>query len=120
MSQYKFQFLFVNLMIFKIKKINYSFFIFIFHICAKFQTKKKLIMTCVFECFNHIVTFRKNYMNFSCMVVVGTKIIFGENSFILLVLWVLVTWGLSLTFEKGGRGGGQTPMKAKTTINGVW
>ncbi len=71
----------------------------------KISNQSKLIMTCVFECFNHIVTFRKNYMNFSCMVMVGTIIIFRENSFILLVLWVLVTWGLGLTFEKGEGGG---------------
>jgi hypothetical protein len=31
--------------------IQYSLFIFIFYICAKFQTEKKLIVTCVFECF---------------------------------------------------------------------
>jgi hypothetical protein len=42
MSQHNFQ-NFQNLMIFFLKKIviEYSLFIFIFHICAKFQTKKK-------------------------------------------------------------------------------
>jgi hypothetical protein len=34
------------------KSDQISLFILIFHICAKFQTKKRrLIMTCVFECF---------------------------------------------------------------------
>jgi len=54
MSQQDFQF-FENLMTFFINKkkvIEFFVFIFIFHICAKFQTKKKrLVVTSVFECF---------------------------------------------------------------------
>jgi hypothetical protein len=42
--------------------IKFIFFILIFHICAKFLTqKKRLIMTCVFECFqSHCHIFEKN------------------------------------------------------------
>jgi hypothetical protein len=52
MSQHGFQF-FVNLMIFFSKrKFDQVFHLFLFfHICAKFQTKKRLVMTHVFECF---------------------------------------------------------------------
>jgi hypothetical protein len=57
MFQHDFQF-FAHLIIFlkQRKGIKYSLFIFIFHNCAKFQTKKKkkkkkLIMTCAFGCF---------------------------------------------------------------------
>jgi hypothetical protein len=53
MSQRDLYFL-ANLMIFfSKKKSKYFLFRFIFHICAKFQTKekKKLFMACVFECF---------------------------------------------------------------------
>jgi hypothetical protein len=66
MSQHNFQ-NFENLMIFFLKKIviEYSLFIFIFHICAKFQTKKKDSSWHVYiNFFNHIVTFWKKYMNF--------------------------------------------------------
>jgi hypothetical protein len=45
-------------------KIKYSLFISIFHICAKFQTKKKLVMTCVFQHFQSHCHIWKNYMNF--------------------------------------------------------
>jgi ABC-type antimicrobial peptide transport system permease subunit len=50
MSQHDFQF-FENLVIFFSKKfiIKCSLFVFIFHICANFQTKEK--KKCVFECF---------------------------------------------------------------------
>ncbi len=53
------------------KMIKYSLFIFIFHICAKFQTKKKNLSWHVyFNVFNHIVTFRENDMKF-CIWWVG-------------------------------------------------
>ncbi len=51
MLQNDFQF-FVNFMIFSLKKSDQLFpFIFILHICAKFQTKKNV------NVFNYIVTF---------------------------------------------------------------
>jgi hypothetical protein len=64
MSEHDFQF-FENVMIFfsKMKVIKYFFLIFIFHICAKFQTIKKRIV--YLNVFNHTVTFWKNYMNFA-------------------------------------------------------
>ncbi len=50
---------FENLMTLKKKVIKYFIFIFIFHICPKFQTQKKIekekerliVTVCVFECF---------------------------------------------------------------------
>jgi hypothetical protein len=74
MSQHNFQ-NFENLMIFFLKKIviEYSLFIFIFHICAKFQTKKKrLIMTCVFEWFQSHCHILKKLYEFLCMMNVLT------------------------------------------------
>jgi hypothetical protein len=64
MLQHDFQF-FANLMTFfsNKKMIKYSLFIFIFHIYAKFQTKKKKKKDSSWhvylDVFNHIVTFGK-------------------------------------------------------------
>jgi hypothetical protein len=81
--------------------IEYSIFIFIFHISASFHTPKtkqiKLVMTCKFECFHsHRPILKKNY-EFFCMM--DASIIFGEGSFryiyILGKLWIShkVIWG---------------------------
>jgi len=74
--------------------IKYSLFIFNFHIYAKFQTKKKkrLVMTCVFECFQSHCHIWKDFLN-----MMGAIIMFGKNNFILNFcgLWIgdKVTWG---------------------------
>jgi hypothetical protein len=85
------------------KMIKYSLFIFIFHICAKFQTKKKkeLSWHMYLNVFNHIVTFWKNYTIFLCMM--GAIIILGKNSFkFSFVGYALMTksLGLRCTFEE--------------------
>jgi hypothetical protein len=81
MSQHDFQF-FANLMIFfsQQKKIKYSLFIFLFHICARFQTKKKLVMRCVFQCFQSHCHISKELHEILRMI--GAITIFGKNSFI--------------------------------------
>jgi hypothetical protein len=82
-------------MIFFRKKtvIKYSLFILIFDICEKFQTpkkkKKKLVMTCVFECFQLHCHILKELHELLCML--GAITIFGENSFIFRFMG-LVTW----------------------------
>jgi hypothetical protein len=94
---------FVNLMtsfFSKKKVIKYSIFIFIFHICAKFQTKKKgLIVTSAFECFqSHCHIFKKIHVFF-----MGAITIVGESSFIFsFVSYGLVTksLGVGCTFEE--------------------
>ncbi len=55
-----------------------------------FKPKKKLIMTCVFECFQSHCHILKDLHESLCMM--GTIIIFGENGFIFNFLG-LVTWG---------------------------
>ncbi len=56
---------FGNLMIFSPKKKWLILFSYFFsHLCANFQTKKRLIMTCVFFYIKNIVTFWNIYMNF--------------------------------------------------------
>ncbi len=94
---------FTNIMIFslKIKVIKYSLFIFIFHICAKFQIKKRLVLTCVFECFQSHCHILKKSHGFLCMM--GAIIIFGESSLIFsFVSYGLVTksFGARCTFEE--------------------
>jgi hypothetical protein len=52
MSQHDLKFCKSNDFFLKKEKTKYFLFIFIFHICAKFQNKeKKNIMACAFECF---------------------------------------------------------------------
>jgi hypothetical protein len=103
MLQHDFQ-KFTNLIIFssKIKVIKYSFFIFIFHICAKKHLKRKrLVMICVFECFQSHCHILKKSHEFLC--VMGAMIIFDENSFIFsIVSYGLVTksFGARCTFEE--------------------
>jgi hypothetical protein len=68
--QHGFQF-FVNLMTFfqQKKVIEYSLFIFISHICAKFLTqKRKLIITCLFEFFQSHCHILKELHEFSHMM----------------------------------------------------
>jgi len=95
MLQHDFQ-NFENVMILFSKKIviEYSPFIFILHICAKFQTKKKfLITTCVFECFQSHCHILKKIHEFSSML--GALTIFGKGSFIFnFVGYELVTKSL--------------------------
>ncbi len=83
MFQHDFQF-FADLMIFFSQKkeevIKHCFLIFIFHICAKFQTKENLVMTCVFECFQSGGHILKELHDFLCMMGAIT-IINGQNSF---------------------------------------
>jgi predicted O-linked N-acetylglucosamine transferase (SPINDLY family) len=69
MFQHSFQF-FANLMtsISQKKRSNFLF-IFIFHVCAKFQKKNKMIMTCVFECFQSHCHILKELHEFFCMMV---------------------------------------------------
>ncbi len=83
-----------------LKVIEYSLFIFIFHICSNFQSKKKkekrLVMTCIFECFQSHCQVLKKYKNFC------TIIIFGEGSFMFsFVGYGLVkkSFGARCTFE---------------------
>ncbi len=74
--QHDFQ-VFANLMtfFFKGKVIKYSLFIFIFHICVKFQTKekKRLVTTNVFECFQLHYHILKKLLEFLHMVVAITS-----------------------------------------------
>jgi hypothetical protein len=104
MFQHSFQF-FANLMNFFSQKKDQNFlFIFIFHVCAKFQTKKKkkkMIMTCVFECFQSHCHILKELHEFFCMI--GAIPIFGKNSFIFsFVDYGLMTksLGARCTFEE--------------------
>jgi hypothetical protein len=72
--------------------IKYSLFIFIFHICAKFQTqkkkKKKIVMSCVFLCFESHFGFLKELYEFLCMM--GAITIFEESIFIFS--FVVMDW----------------------------
>jgi hypothetical protein len=73
MLQHDFHF-FVNLVTFSFfKVIKYALFIFIFHICAKFQTKTNM------NVFNHSHIL-KELNEFLCMM--GAITIFGKSSFI--------------------------------------
>jgi len=75
----------------KKKVIKYSLFIFIFHICANFKTqkkKKKLVMTCVFECFQSHCHILKELYEFLCMM--GAITIFEESIFIFS--FVVMDW----------------------------
>jgi hypothetical protein len=54
------------------------FFHIYFHICEKFQTKKKLVVTCIFECFQSYCHISKELHEFLCMI----NAIYGENHFI--------------------------------------
>jgi hypothetical protein len=88
----------------KKKVIKYSLLVFFFHICAKFQTKKeeeRLVMTCVFECFQSHCHIWKELHEFLRMKDAIT--IFGENIFIFsFVAYGLVTKsiGFGYTFEE--------------------
>jgi hypothetical protein len=74
MLQHDFHFI-VNLMTFSFfKVIKYSLFIFIVHICAKFQTKER------YECFQSQCHVLKELHEFLFMM--GAITIFGKNSFI--------------------------------------
>jgi hypothetical protein len=89
----------------KKKAIKYSLFIFIFHICKKFQTtkkkKKKLVVTCVFEHFQSHCHILKELHEF--LYTMGAIIIFGKSSFMFsFVGYGLVTksFGAGCTFEE--------------------
>jgi hypothetical protein len=79
-----------NLMNFFSKKnTKYSLVILIFHICAKFQSKKeRLVMACVFECFQSYCHILEELHNFLCMM--GAITIFGESIFIFS--FVVMDW----------------------------
>jgi hypothetical protein len=65
----------------KKKWVKYSHFIFIFHFYAKNLTQKeRLIMTCVFECFQSHCHILKELHEFLCMM--GVIFICRENVFI--------------------------------------
>jgi hypothetical protein len=73
---------FANLMTFSSKKKSDQIFPFhiFFHICAKFQTKKKkkLVVTCVFEFFqSHCQMF--NYMNFCIWASLEATILYNDS-----------------------------------------
>ncbi len=76
---------------------KYSLLIFIFHICAKFQTKKKrLIMVCAFERFQLHCHILKELHNFLPMM--GAIIIFEESVFIFsFVIMNLITKSVGLS-----------------------
>jgi hypothetical protein len=87
----------------KRKVIQILFFIYIFHICAKFQTKKKkrLIVTCVFECFQSHCHILKELHEFLYMTNAISN--FGENSFIFNFVGyglVIKSLGPECTFEE--------------------
>jgi len=81
--------------------IKYSLFIFIVHICAKSQTEKnkRLLLTCVSECFqSHCYIFKELHEFLMCVVTIG-----GETSFIFsFVRYGLVrkSLGVGCTFQK--------------------
>jgi len=85
----------------KKKVIKYSLFIFIVHICAKSQTEKnkRLLLTCVSECFqSHCHTFKELHEFLMCAVTIG-----GETRFIFsFVRYGLVrkSLGVGCTFQK--------------------
>ncbi len=99
MSQHSFQF-FSNLMTFFSKKfIKYSFFVFIFNICANFQTKRKTHHDKKFNVFT-LSHFEKLH---DFLHMVSAIIIFGESNFIFnFVGYGLVTksLGAGCTFEE--------------------
>jgi hypothetical protein len=66
--------------------INYSFFIF----CANFQTKKRLIVTCVFECLKLCCHILKKLREFLCTMSALT--IFLVNIVSYLILWLMDWW----------------------------
>ncbi len=99
MFQHSFQY-FANLVTFFSQKKVMKF---LFHICAKFQTKKnkKLIMTYVFECFLSHCQILKELHDLFCMM--GYITSFQKNSFIFnFVDYGLVTtsFGARCTFEE--------------------
>ncbi len=78
--------------------IKYFFFIFL---CKFSNPKKKLVMTCVFECFQSPCHILKELHEFLCMM--GAITIIGKNSFIFsFVDYGLVTksLGARCTFEE--------------------
>jgi len=96
MSKYDFLF-FANLMNFLNQKIIKQFlFILTFHNFPKFQTrkKKKLIMTCPFECFQSLKYILKKLHEFSNRM--GPIIIFSEMGYEL----VKESLGTGCTFEE--------------------
>jgi hypothetical protein len=99
MSQHDFQF-FGNLRK-SLKVVEYSLFIFIFHICSNFQTQKQKTHCDMYilNVFNYIVKFWKNIWIFALL---GVVTIFGEGSFMFnFVGYGLVTksFGAGCTFE---------------------
>jgi hypothetical protein len=99
MFQHSFQY-FANLVTFFSQKKVMKF---LFHICAKFQTKifLFLIMACVFECFLSHCQILKELHDLFCMM--GAITSFGKNSFIFnFVDYGLVTksFGARCTFEE--------------------
>jgi hypothetical protein len=64
--------------------ITYFLSIFYFHICAKFQTtkkkKKRLVVTCVFECLQSHCHILKELREFLCTM--DAISIFGKNGLI--------------------------------------
>jgi hypothetical protein len=96
---------FGNLTIFPLKISDQIFpFHIYFHICQKFQTKKKkrIVMTRVFECFQSHCHIWKKLHHFLCMMM-GAITILGKNSFkFSFVGYGLMTkpLGLGYTFEE--------------------
>jgi hypothetical protein len=76
--------------------IKYSLFIFIFHICAKFQTKKKTSHDMCISMFSitlsHFERIPRNFANDGCIT------IFGKSSFIFSFLGLVL--GPGCTFEE--------------------
>ncbi len=91
MLQHDFHFS-TNVVIFFSKKevIEYSLFMFIFHICAKFQRRKRLVVTCIFGCFQSHCHILKELHEF--FVYVGCTKLVLEKLVSYLVLWVMDWW----------------------------
>jgi hypothetical protein len=85
----------------KIKVIKYSLFYLFFTFVQNFQKKKRLVMTCGFECFQSQCHILKKPHEILCMM--GAVIFFEENSFTFsFVSYGLVTksFGVRCTFEE--------------------
>jgi hypothetical protein len=79
--------------------IEYSIFIFIFHIPASFythththtHTQKKLVMTCKFECLQSHCHILKEFYEFLCRM--DASIILGQGSFRYIYIYIYIYLG---------------------------